>query len=184
MANINKIVPFILRWEGGYVNDPLDRGGETNKGITIATWRSKGYDCDTKIPTVIVGKKTYTNVTKSLYEMTEAQWLYVLKSLYWDRWLADKIENQSIANLLVDWVWASGVHGIKIPQRILGVADDGIVGPKTIAALNARPQEQLFQQLKQARINFCETIVRNSPSQKRFLNGWLNRINEFKYSAV
>lgn len=182
MANIEKLVPFILRWEGGYVNDPLDKGGETNKGITIAVWRSRGHDCTVKLGNVKVGKRVYSNVTKSLYEMTDAQWSDILKSLYWDRWCADQIANQAVANVLVDWVWASGVHGIKIPQRILGVVDDGVVGPKTVAALNARRQDDLFAQIKQARINFCETIVRNNPSQKRFLNGWLNRIKEFKFA--
>ena len=37
MANAKRLQPFILRWEGGFVNDPLDRGGATNKGITIGT---------------------------------------------------------------------------------------------------------------------------------------------------
>ena len=39
MANAKLLQPFILRWEGGFVNDPLDRGGATNKGITIGTFR-------------------------------------------------------------------------------------------------------------------------------------------------
>ena len=42
MADAQKLVPFILSWEGGYVNDPDDVGGATNKGITIATWRLHG----------------------------------------------------------------------------------------------------------------------------------------------
>ena len=44
MANANILLPFILRWEGGFVNDPTDRGGATNKGVTITTWRQVGYD--------------------------------------------------------------------------------------------------------------------------------------------
>ncbi len=46
MANANILLPFILRWEGGFVNDPTDRGGATNKGVTITTWRQVGYDKD------------------------------------------------------------------------------------------------------------------------------------------
>ena len=46
MADAQKLVPFILSWEGGYVNDPDDVGGATNKGITIATWRLHGCDND------------------------------------------------------------------------------------------------------------------------------------------
>jgi hypothetical protein len=33
-----------------------------------------------------------------------------LKSLYWDKWKADQIKSQSVANILVDWVWASGIQ--------------------------------------------------------------------------
>ena len=40
MERIEKLKSFILSWEGGFVNDPRDPGGATNKGITIATFRS------------------------------------------------------------------------------------------------------------------------------------------------
>ena len=38
MANYKVLVPFILKFEGGFVNDPHDRGGATNKGVTLATF--------------------------------------------------------------------------------------------------------------------------------------------------
>ncbi len=121
MADVNKLVPFILRWEGGFVNDPDDLGGATNKGVTIATYeaycKKKGYPK----PTV-----------ERLKNLTQEEWTEILKTMYWDRWKADEIKSQSVANILVDWVWASGVHGIKIPQELAGVIPDGIVGPKTI----------------------------------------------------
>jgi hypothetical protein len=44
MANVNSLLPFILKWEGGFVNDPDDAGGATNKGVTISTWRQIRYD--------------------------------------------------------------------------------------------------------------------------------------------
>ena len=187
MANINIIIPFILNWEAGlkkkyaaypyeqmfseakktgFVNDPDDSGGATMCGLTIATYniycKKKGYPMPTET---------------SLNNMSFERWADVLKSLFWNRWKADDIISQDIANILVDWVWASGVNGIKIPQRILGVKDDGIVGAKTIAAINSTDPIELFQKIHDARIKFVDDIVRNRPSQKKFIKGWKRRIN-------
>ena len=105
----------------------------------------------------------------------------VLKPHYWDRWKADDIKSQSVANILVDWVWASGAHGIKIPQRLLGVSVDGIVGPKTLAAVNARNPRELFDMIKIARFDFIEDICRKRPANNKFKRGWMNRINDIAY---
>ena len=129
MANVNQLAPFILKWEGGFVNDPADLGGATNMGVTIGAWKSCGYDKDGDGDIDVDDLRLLTR---------EDVVNRVLKPHYWDRWKADEIKSQSVANILVDWVWASGTHGIKIPQRLLGVTVDGIVGPKTIAAVNAR----------------------------------------------
>ena len=46
MADVKILAPFILKWEGGFVNHPNDPGGATNKGVTIAVWKKQGYDKD------------------------------------------------------------------------------------------------------------------------------------------
>ncbi len=172
MADVNKYTSFMFSWEGGKVNDPLDRGGATNMGVTIGTWKNVGYDKDGDGDIDV----------DDLWLLTRQDVIdRVLKPHYWDRWLADRIQNQSLANILVDWVWASGAHGIKIPQQILGVTVDGVVGPKTLAALHARDPRDLFYQIRQARLNFVDEIVRKSPSQKRFIKGWKNRIEAIKF---
>ena len=184
MAKSLNLIKFILSWEGGYVNDPDDRGGETNKGITIGTWKAAGFDTFRKIPVLQVGKKCYTNVTKSLYEMTDTQWEYVFKKYYWDRWKADEIKNQSVANLLVDWVWGSGVWGIKYPQVLLKVTQDGIVGPKTLAALNSQDPEELFKKLVKEREAYIERLVLRSPKNKKFEKGWYRRLYSIQYGNL
>ncbi len=172
MANVNEFAPFILKWEGGFVDDPVDLGGATNMGVTIGAWKSCGYDKDGD------GDIDVDDLHLLTREDVVSR---VLKPHYWDRWKADLIKNQSVANILVDWVWASGAHGIKIPQRLLGVSVDGIVGPKTIAAVNARNPRELFDMIKIARFDFIEDICCKRPANNKFKRGWMNRINDLRF---
>lgn len=172
MANVKLLAPKILKWEGNFVNDPSDAGGATNKGVTIATWRSVGYDKDGDGDIDVQDLKLLT---------TDDVINRVLKPHYWDRWQADKINNQSIADILVDWVWGSGKWGIVIPQQLLKVTPDGIVVPKTIEALNKANPEELFKNIWWARYNYLQKIVNTRPANKKFLKGWMNRLNDFKF---
>lgn len=169
MAKVEILAPYIKKWEGGFTNDPADRGGATNKGVTIATFEA--YCKAKSLPR--------PNVER-LERMTDGEWLDILKTMFWDRWQADKIKSQKLANILVDWVWGSGVYGIKIPQRILGVNQDGIVGNKTIEALNAQDPDKLFQVIYEARKKYLNDITISRPANKRFLRGWLNRLEDIR----
>lgn len=166
MADARKLMPFILKWEGGFVNDPYDRGGATNKGVTIGTFQS-----------FYPGK-----TVDDLKRITDDQWLTIFKSGYWNPWQADQIKNQAIANILVDWAWASGARtAIRKVQELLGVSVDGLVGNETLSAINGQDAEELFDRIKVARYDFVDAIVKRDPSQKRFITGWKNRIKSIKY---
>lgn len=169
MAKVEILAPYIKKWEGGFANDPADRGGATNKGVTIATFEA--YCKAKSLPR--------PNVER-LKRMTDGEWLDILKTMFWDRWQADKIKSQKLANILVDWVWGSGVCGIKIPQRILGVKQDGIVGDETLKALNAQDPDKLFQAIYDARKKYLNDITISRPINKRFLKGWLNRLEDIR----
>ena len=188
MARVELLAPYIKKWEGGFVHDPTDAGGATNMGVTIGTYevycRKKGYPR----PTV-----------ERLKKLTEKEWIDILKTLYWDRWQADRIKSQKVANILVDWVWGSGKYGITIPQRLLGVEQDGVVGEKTLKAINDADPDELFESIFNARRKFLEDITARSirryeerigrkatekellkHTNKRFLKGWMNRLEDIR----
>ncbi len=192
MANIEHFIPFLIKWEAGiskksnetneslfqrarktgWADDPDDLGGQTMVGVTMATYeeycRRKGYPKPT---------------TGRLMDLSYNDWKSILKMLYWDRGNADEIRSQSIAEIVCDFVWASGVHGIKVPQDLVGVVPDGIVGPKTLAAVNSRNPRELFDQIKIARFDFIEDICRKRPANNKFKRGWMNRINDIKFEG-
>ena len=172
MADVNKLAPYILKWEGGFVDHKADKGGATNMGVTIGTWRQNGYDKDGDGDIDVIDLKLLTK-----QDVINR----ILKPHYWDRWKADQIVSQPIANILVDWVWGSGKWGLIIPQRLLGVEADGIVGQQTITAVNRQSPSDLFARIKTARLTFLNDIVNNNPSQRVFLKGWINRLNDLKF---
>ena len=106
-----------------------------------------------------------------------------MKDLYWDKCLADKIENQSVAEIVVDWCVNSGMVGLRKVQEIAGVKPDGIAGPKTLAAINGANPKELFDRIMSARQQFYVNIVKRNPTQKVFMNGWMNRLGRFKFEA-
>lgn len=167
MADYRKLKPKILKWEGGFSNHPLDKGGATNKGITIAVFR-KYFGLDKTV--------------EDLRRITDGQWDLIFKTGYWDKMKGDQIKNQSIANILVDWAWGSGpITAIKRLQKLLEVRVDGIIGPITLRALNEAKQEDLFKKIWNARRDFFYEIVRRNPSQRVFLRGWMNRLNDYDF---
>lgn len=184
MAQLDNFIPILLQWEAGiikknnesleqaytratkkgFVNDKDDKGGATMVGVTIGTYRSycryKGW----KTPQV-----------KDLQNMPYKVWRDVVHTMYWNKWKADTILDQSTANMVVDWVWHSGAATIKKVQALLNVTADGIVGPKTVAALNS--DKDIRNKVYAARKAYFEAIVKKNPSQKKWLNGWMNRLN-------
>ena len=166
MAKAELLMPHLLKWEGRYVNDKDDLGGATNKGVTLNTFR-RFYG----------QSKTIDDLKK----ITDQQWLYIFKKGYWDLCKADFIQNQSMANMIVDFCYNSGTHSIKILQKELEITSDGIFGPNTLRTLNQCCNEDLFDRYKKARLLFLERICIKRPANNKFLRGWRNRVNSYYF---
>ncbi len=169
MHNNTQLITWIKAWEGGYADVPGDSGGPTNKGVTLATFQS------------VYGKG---KTSEDLKRLTDEQWQFIFRRNYWERWKADEIIDRGVAFILVDWLWCSGAYGIKIPQRVIGVDIDGQVGPKTLAAINACEGHKLFNLLKQERRAYLERICVTRLTNKKFLKGWLRRLDSISYRAL
>lgn len=150
--NFTEALQHVLKHEGGYVDHPSDPGGETNYGITVKVARENGYLGDMRsIPMHVVAD--------------------IYKRQYWDTVKCDQMP-ESVRFALFDYAVNSGpVAASKALQRVLGVADDGIIGPATIGAAQAQ-SDGLGARLNGYRLKFM-TELKIWPT---FGKGWARRI--------
>lgn len=178
MADSRQLSKFVLSFESDkYTNRKSDRGGATKYGICLATWKKVGYDKN---------KDGVINA-EDVKLLTEEDYNRVFKLNYWDACWGDHIKNQSVANLLVDFAYNSGVsRAVKYIQSCVGTRQDGIMGAATLSAINnyAKGQWVLFDALKVKRIAFFHKVVENDPSQKVNLKGWLRRNSNIQYGKL
>jgi lysozyme family protein len=171
MADVTKLVPHILKWEGGFINDPDDLGGATNKGVTIKTYTFFRWRKHQSTPTI-----------DDLKNISDEEFTAILKEMYWDACRADRIESQSVANAIVDWACNSGtVTAAKELQKALGVTVDGVIGNVTLSAINSIDAETMFDLVQKTRIAYLERICVSRPTNKKFMKGWMNRVNSLKF---
>lgn len=165
IPSIDSMLGDILRREGGYVNNPNDRGGPTNMGITqaaLASWR---------------GRPVTEDDVRNLAE-TEARAIYLSRYLSEPR--LDRIHDPYVLSLAFDCSVNHGPHrAIRWLQKAAGVVDDGILGPQSEVAINTVEPVRLYQRLLARRIVFYGEIISHDHSQAVFALGWLRRAAEF-----
>ena len=170
MSRFDECLSHVLKYEGGYVNHPNDKGGATNHGITQSVyddWRiSRGFP-----------RQPVSGISKD-----------EVKAIYLARyWILGKCQHLPAPLDLVHF--DSGVnHGLtqaaKFLQRALDVADDGVIGPMTLNALKEDTEggnvDYLCHRILDQREDFYTSLAAKKPSQKVFLKGWMNRITEVR----
>lgn len=162
-------IPMVLNYEGGYVNDKFDQGGETNMGITqpfLDTYKKKAG----------VSVDNVKNLTKS-----DAIKLYKAE---WDSRGFGLLDNENVMKLTYDFSVNSGPNtAIRSLQKVLNkkgynLKEDGYIGDKTNQAVNSVDEKWLKKELQKSRAEHCDSIVDKNPNQERFIEGWFYRIND------
>jgi lysozyme family protein len=96
-----------------------------------------------------------------------------------------QIPDYATFDLVADCAVNDGTRGIKWLQAAVGTVPDGVIGPKTVAAMQPRlvlPTANwrlVFVAVLKARFKFYASIVQNNSSQVEFLGGWISRSCEF-----
>lgn len=162
-------VEVILKHEGGFVNHPADKGGPTNWGITQSVYEA------------YKGRKVTID---EMRRMPRSEAVAIYKRNYWDKVGGDSIKFYSVALTLFDQAVNRGVGAVvKQAQRVLKVPETGVMGPQTLAALNAVPDSNFLTQFLAAAEASYKAIVDRNPSQVVFLNGWMNRVKHLRDQA-
>lgn len=177
MASFEIAYQIVADHEGGYQNNPNDSGNYNSIGQLIGT----NWGISAPVYESFLG---YPPTQADMQSMTASTAKAIYKQRFWDVIKGDQINNQQIANILFDGRVNHGSFGVVLMQRILGVEDDGVVGPITLNAINSANPQLLFNEYKNARADFYNYLVVQDPTQGVFLNGWLARINSFNYIAM
>ncbi len=198
MANFNNFTPLLIEAEGGFVNNPLDPGGATNKGWTLANYMIFGWDNDQDGDIDVDDLKMLTD--------DQAKLLY--KQQFWDKMRASEIHDQYVANTYVDHGVNTGRwRSIMMMQYVLLtvfaklIVLDGKIGQETLKAINSVDPIRLTKEFNDLRkeyynfranrlnfvrssnLDFIDNDLKIAPneSQKIFINGWLRRVNLHQY---
>lgn len=162
----------VLRFEGGYVDHPLDPGGATNFGITrrtLAKWR---------------GVTPFWNLPKSEVKNlkpTEVREIYRAK--YW-RPSGAHLLPPAIGLVVFDFAVHSGPKvAVKKLQQLVGARADGQVGPETIGAVTRYLDAHGHQKLATLYIAHRHKFLKSLKVYSTFGRGWRNRLNALKHAA-
>lgn len=166
---LDDIVNTTVKAEGGYVNDPSDKGGETNYGITLATARANGYTGAMRDLPLQTAKDIYLNE-------------YLIKPGF------STFPSSVAAELFDTGVNMGPATATKFLQRAINALQgssltvDGKMGPATRGAvvtyLNSRTNAQdiLVKALNCLQgVRYIELVEANA-TQRRFINGWFSRV--------
>ena len=161
LAVLEQGLAHVLRWEGGEVNDPKDPGGHTNFGITQNTLdRNRWKYPDAGLP-------------KSVSDLEPHHVRFIYVADYWDVCRCNDLP-AAVAVLVFDCAVNQGTRDAGFfLQRAAGAREDGVIGPKTVAAANNCDPAKLAREVAAQRANDYALL---DHLDDRFALGWMRRL--------
>jgi lysozyme family protein len=154
----------VLKHEGGFVNHPRDPGGMTNLGVTKRAWEEYTGQ--------LADESEMRSLTSELVKP-------FYKAKYWDKIKGDDLPS-GVDYAAYDLAVNSGpARAAKYLQQIVGVPADGIIGPKTMAAIKDAPADEVIDALCGMRMDFLKAL----PTFDTFGKGWTRRVAEVETKA-
>jgi lysozyme family protein len=156
---------MVLKHEGGFVNHPKDPGGMTNLGVTRKNWELY-LDHDV----------TEADMRALTPEMVKPFY----KKNYWDRIRGDDLPS-GVDYAAYDLAVNSGTgRAAKYLQRIAGVAEDAVIGPRSLEAIKKCDAEDTVDEICNMRMDFLKGL----DTFDTFGKGWTIRVNDVKAKAT
>ena len=164
----------VKRWAGVYSNDPDDKGNWTTGRLVGSQYDVTGpvLAVHRGVPQDSIGVAEIRSIT-----LEEAADIGVER--FYKAYRIDTLPWGPATAIVLDFCWGSGNWGIKIAQRVIGVNEDGNIGPDTreayVRALQSYGWHELVDRLVAARKKFYTDISMPGTSNAKYRNGWYNR---------
>lgn len=183
MLSVQEIASSIVAREGGFVNDPDDPGGATNFGVTLQTMRRLGLDLNGDGDVGV----------DDLRELTRAQAVDIFVRHYYAQPGIDRLP-EPLQPSVFDMYVNAGANAVRLLQRLVTrmgfvCADDGIIGPDTIAAVSAANEsapDHIVDAYGIERRNYYYRLADRRPASRKYARrrdggkgGWIRRAEEF-----
>jgi len=162
MAQFQPAVTITLQNEGGFFHN-LVTGEIVNHGITLMFVQNCGYKPDAD--------------EAFIQNLSTAEASSIYQTYFWSRYSLGSIDDQSLANKAFDLTVNMGPAALKLLQSAVNCAADGVLGPISIAQINARDPVELLAEYKELAAQRYQQIAADNPQLAGDLTGWLSRLN-------
>lgn len=163
-GNFEAALKKVLVHEGGFSDHPKDPGGATNLGVTLRTWQAW-----LRRPVTV----------EQLKRLTPADVAPMYKRKFWDVASCDSLP-AGLDYVVFDFAVNAGPgRAVKTLQTAVGATPDGVIGPKTLAAINAVGVEKAIERFAEERLKFYKSL----PTFDTFGRGWTRRTQESASAA-
>ncbi len=177
-------VRYITRWEGVYSGDPADNGNWTGGKRGVGKLVGSQYGVTPAAIAGLRGIPVASVTAETIRSITLEEAAKLALENYYLRPRLDMLPWNAVTASIMDFGWGAGpVQAIKLLQRMLDTADDGIMGPATAGAFRGLVTTQGVHFVAGAwwtiRDSFYELIIGKNPSSAKFEKGWDNRSRYF-----